>query len=224
MFDRFSENARKVMGLARREAERLNHEYIGTEHILLGIVAEPCAATSILEGMGVSAPRVRGAVEQIVKPGPPTVKAGTLPFTPRAKRTLELALEEAGPNRGVQLGTTHLLLGLLREGTGGATQALGSLGVTLDALRSHITASRGNVEPAGPAIPVEIELKEGMRVVFRQAVGTKNTLEIFVEKGILYITDRAKDARVQVVIRPGVRHAFAVHSWSEPPHPEIETA
>lgn len=215
MFDRFSDGARNVMGLARKEAERLNHDYLGTEHILLAIAAAECAASSVLEAMGVSAVRIREAVERIVKPGPTMVSMGQLPLTPRAKKALEFALEEAGTAEGARVGTTQLLLGCLREDSGGAAQVLKELGVTLTALRAHLRAPHRATEVTGASAAEEVELTEGMCAIFRQPNG--NVLEILVENGLLFVTDGADHARLGVTLRPHIQHILQINSWSDPP-------
>ncbi|MEC7231785.1 MAG: Clp protease N-terminal domain-containing protein, partial [Planctomycetota bacterium] len=97
MFDRFTDRAKKVMNLARQEAQRFNHEYLGTEHILLGLVQEGSGvAANVLKNMGIDLNKIRMEVEKIVKTGPSMVTMGQLPFTPRAKKVLELSMEEAG--------------------------------------------------------------------------------------------------------------------------------
>jgi len=139
MFERFTERARKVMSLARQEAQRLNHEYIGTEHILLGLIQEGSGvAANVLKNLDVDPRKIRAEVERMVKPGSNVVQMGQLPFTPRAKKVLELALEEANNLGHNYIGTEHLLLGLLREHDSVAAQALTALGLKLDALRDEV--------------------------------------------------------------------------------------
>jgi len=124
MFERFSSRARHVIVLSQEEARRLHHNYIGTEHILLGLLGEPeGVAGRALEGFGMSLEAARGEVAAIVSPG--TTEPGRhLPFTPRAKKTLELALREALQLHHNYIGTEHILLGLIREGDGVAAQVL----------------------------------------------------------------------------------------------------
>ncbi len=139
MFDRFTERARKVMSLARQEAQRFNHDYIGTEHILLGLVQEGSGvAARVLNELGVELRKIRIEVEKIVKNGTNMVTMGQLPFTPRAKKVLELALEEAQNLGHNYIGTEHLLLGLLRENDGIAAQVLMNLGAKLDEVREQV--------------------------------------------------------------------------------------
>ncbi len=139
MFDRFTDRARKVMGLARQEAQRLNHEYIGTEHILLGLVQEGSGvAANVLKNLDIDLRKVRQEVEKLVKTGPSMVTMGQLPFTPRAKKVLELALEEASKLGHNYIGTEHILLGLIKEQDGKAAKVLTNLNVELDSVRSEI--------------------------------------------------------------------------------------
>ncbi|MBL8840704.1 MAG: ATP-dependent Clp protease ATP-binding subunit [Planctomycetes bacterium] len=139
MFDRFTDRARKVMGLAKAEAQRLNHEYIGTEHILLGLVQEGSGvAANVLKNMNIDLKRIRAEIEKIVKGSPTMVTQGNLPFTPRAKKVLELAVEEASNLGHNYIGTEHLLLGLIKENEGIAARVLLNLGVKLEEVRDEI--------------------------------------------------------------------------------------
>jgi ATP-dependent Clp protease ATP-binding subunit ClpC len=139
MFDRFTDRAKKVMNLARQEAQRFNHEYLGTEHILLGLVQEGSGvAANVLKQMGIDLNKIRIEVEKIVKTGPTMVTMGQLPFTPRAKKVLELSLEEAGNLGHNYIGTEHLLLGLIKENEGIAAQVLMNLGVKLEDVREEV--------------------------------------------------------------------------------------
>jgi ATP-dependent Clp protease ATP-binding subunit ClpC len=135
MFDRFSEHSRNLMRASRDAAQEFKHDYIGTEHILLGIVAQDgTVATTALRTLGVDPARVRGDVAAIVRPGTHD-ETGQIPFTPRGKRALEFSLEEAQEAGHLHIGTGHLLLGLIREGQGIAAQVLGRLELTLDRVR-----------------------------------------------------------------------------------------
>ena len=139
MFDRFTDRARKVMGLARQEAQRFNHQYIGTEHILLGLIQEGSGvAANVLRNLDVDPDKIRQEVEKIVQDGPTMVSMGQLPFTPRAKKVLELASEEATNLRHNYIGTEHLLLGLIRENEGVAAQVLMNLGLKLEEVREEV--------------------------------------------------------------------------------------
>ena len=139
MFDRFTDRAKKVMNLARQEAQRFNHEYLGTEHVLLGLVQEGSGvAANVLKNMGIDLNKIRMEVEKIVKTGPSMVTMGQLPFTPRAKKVLELSMEEAGNLGHNYIGTEHLLLGLIKENEGIAAQVLLNLGVKLEDVREEV--------------------------------------------------------------------------------------
>jgi ATP-dependent Clp protease ATP-binding subunit ClpC len=139
MFERFTDRARKVMALANQEAQRFNHEYIGTEHILLGLVKEGSGVgANVLKNLGVDLRKVRLEVEKLVKSGPEMVTMGKLPQTPRAKRVIEYAIEEARNLNHNYVGTEHLLLGLLREQDGVAAQVLMNLGLKLEDVREEV--------------------------------------------------------------------------------------
>src|SRR5829696_8210020 len=137
-FDKFTERARKVLTLAQEEAQRFNHNYIGTEHLLLGLVREgDGVAARVLSNMGVQLPKVRSAVEFIIGRGEPMVM-GEIGLTPRAKKVIELAVDEARRLNHHYIGTEHLLLGLVREGEGIAAGVLESLGVNLEKVRAQV--------------------------------------------------------------------------------------
>jgi ATP-dependent Clp protease ATP-binding subunit ClpA len=159
MFERFTESARRVVVLAQEEARLLNHNYIGTEHILLGLIHEgEGVAAGTLESLGISLRTVRSQVEEIVGQGqaPPT---GHIPFTPRAKKVLELSLREALQLGHNYIGTEHILLGLIREGEGVAAQVLGKLGADLNRVRQEVIgllsgyARKGEAQPGLPIEP-----------------------------------------------------------------------
>ena len=137
-FDKFTERARKVLTLAQEEAQRFNHNYIGTEHLLLGLVREgEGVAAKVLANMGVELNKVRSAVEFIIGRGDRVV-VGEIGLTPRAKKVIELAVDEARRLNHHYIGTEHLLLGLVREGEGIAAGVLESLGVSLDKVRAQV--------------------------------------------------------------------------------------
>ncbi|MEZ5978961.1 MAG: ATP-dependent Clp protease ATP-binding subunit [Planctomycetota bacterium] len=139
MFDRFTDRAKKVMNLARQEAQRFNHEYLGTEHILLGLVQEGSGvAANVLRQMSIDLSKIRSEVEKLVKTGPSMVTMGQLPFTPRAKKVLELSMEEASNLGHNYIGTEHLLLGLIKENEGIAAKVLTNLGVKLEDVREEV--------------------------------------------------------------------------------------
>jgi len=137
-FDKFSEKARRVLSLAQEEAQRLNHNYIGTEHILLGLVKEEDGvAARILANMGASPPKMRSAIEHVIGPGEKITSVGT-GLTTRAKRVIELSIDEARQMGHNYIGTEHLLLGLLSEADGVAAGVLDSFNVTLEKTRAEI--------------------------------------------------------------------------------------
>ncbi len=139
MYERFTDRARKVMQLANQEAQRFNHEYIGTEHILLGLVKEGSGvAANVLKNLDVDLRKIRIEVEKIVQTGPDMVTMGKLPQTPRAKKVIEYAMDEARNLNHNYVGTEHLLLGLLREQEGVAAQVLMNLGMKLEDVRDEV--------------------------------------------------------------------------------------
>ena len=136
-YDKFTERARKVFSLAQEEAQRLQHPYIGTEHLLLGLVREEeGVAAKVLSNLGVELHKARDAVEAIIGRGDRIV-LGEIGLTPRAKKVIELAVDEARRLNHQSIGTEHLLLGLVREGEGIAAGALESLGVNLEKVRTQ---------------------------------------------------------------------------------------
>ena len=138
-FDKFTERARRVLTLAQEEAQRFNHNYIGTEHLLLGLVREgDGVAAKVLANLGVELNKVRSAVEFIIGRGDRAV-LGEIGLTPRAKKVIELAVDEARRLNHHYIGTEHLLLGLVREGEGIAAGVLESLGVNLERVRAETT-------------------------------------------------------------------------------------
>ncbi|GHT44200.1 ATP-dependent Clp protease ATP-binding protein [Planctomycetales bacterium] len=138
-YERFTDRARKVMQLANQEAQRFNHEYVGTEHLLLGLIKEGSGvAANVLKNLDIDLRKIRHEVEKVVKSGPDTVTMGRLPQTPRAKKVLEYSMEEARNLNHNYVGTEHLLLGLLREQEGVAAQVLMNLGLKLEEVRQEV--------------------------------------------------------------------------------------
>ncbi|HEY7315074.1 MAG TPA: ATP-dependent Clp protease ATP-binding subunit [Gemmataceae bacterium] len=155
MYERFTDRARKVMQLANQEAQRFNHEYIGTEHILLGLVKEGSGvAANVLKNLDIDLRKIRLEVEKIVQSGPDMVTMGKLPQTPRAKKVIEYSIEEARNLNHNYVGTEHLLLGLLREQEGVAAQVLMNLGLKLEDVREEVLNLLGHnmatEESSGP--------------------------------------------------------------------------
>ena len=144
MFNRFTERARRVILLAREEAKRLDHDYLGTEHLLLGLIREGEGVAALaLQNMGIDLEQVRQEVEKAVGRGGGSLFLGQIPFTPRAKKVLELAVTEARNLGHNYIGTEHLLLGLIREGEGVAAQILTNLGADLERVREEVVALLG---------------------------------------------------------------------------------
>ena len=139
MYERFTDRARKVMQLANQEAQRFNHEYIGTEHILLGLIKEGSGvAANVLKNLDVDLRKIRLEVEKLVQSGPDMVTMGKLPQTPRAKKVIEYSMEEARNLNHNYVGTEHILLGLLHEQEGVAAQVLMNLGLKLEEVREEV--------------------------------------------------------------------------------------
>ncbi len=138
MFQRFTDRARHVVVLAEEEARLLNHNWIGTEHLLLGLIRQgDSGAATALESLGISLQAVRHEVEEIIGPGE-QVPSDEIPFTPRSKKVLELALRESLQLRDNYIGPEHILLGLMREGDGVAAQVLVKLGANLNRVRQQV--------------------------------------------------------------------------------------
>src|SRR5712691_354555 len=140
MYERFTDRARKVMQLANQEAQRFNHEYIGTEHVLLGLIKEGSGvAASVLKNLDIDLRKVRMEVEKIVQTGSggDMVTTGKLPHTPRVKKAIEYAIEESHALNHNYVGTEHLLLGLIRAEEGVAAQVLLNIGLKLEDVRNE---------------------------------------------------------------------------------------
>ena len=138
-FERFTDRARKVMALANQEALRYNHEYIGTEHMLLGLVKEDGGVgANVLKNFGVDLRKVQLEVEKLIRNGPDKVKVDRLPQTPRAKKAVEYAIEEARNLHHDYVGTGHLLLGMIRGNEGVAAKVLTNLGLKLEQAREEV--------------------------------------------------------------------------------------
>ncbi len=167
----FTERVRKVLALAREEAARLYHTYVGTEHILLGLVREgEGVASAVLQNLGADPDEIEQLVEQHIKKGPPATIASDLPYTSRAKKVLELSMAEARELNHSYVGTEHLLLGLLREERGIAAQALTHVGVTLTAAREETlrllgpTGRDAAVKPPAREDPGNVSPSEGRKL------------------------------------------------------------
>ena len=191
MFERFTDRARRVVVLAQEEARMLNHNYIGTEHILLGLIHEgEGVAAKALESLGISLEAVRQQVEEIIGQGQ-QAPSGHIPFTPRAKKVLELALREATQLGHAHIGTEHILLGLIHEGEGVAAKALESLGIALEGVRQQVEEiiGQGQQAPSGH-IPFTPRAKKVLELSLREAlqlnhdyIGTEHILLGLVREG-----------------------------------------
>jgi Clp amino terminal domain, pathogenicity island component len=184
MFERFTDRARRVVVLAQEEARMLSHNYVGTEHILLGLIHEgEGVAAKALESLGISLEAVRAQVEEIIGQGEQT-PSGHIPFTPRAKKVMELSLREALQLGHDYIGTEHILLGLIREGDGVAAQVLIRLGADLNRVRHQVIAllyqskePRLARRPAGegaplPEVQARLDAVEDWLAAVEQRVGT----------------------------------------------------
>jgi len=176
MFERFTDRARRVVALSQEEARRLDHSYIGTEHILLGLCREGGGvAARALESLDISLDVVRQQVEELIGRGqqPPS---GHIPFTPRAKKVLELSLRESQQLGHNYIGTEHILLGLIREGDGVAAQVLVRLGADLNRVRQQVVQLIHGRPPRegapGPEVQNRLDTVEGRLAALEQRVGT----------------------------------------------------
>jgi ATP-dependent Clp protease ATP-binding subunit ClpC len=172
MYERFTDRARKIMQFANSEAVRFNHEYIGTEHVLLGLVREGSGvAANVLKNLDIDLHKLRREVEKIVQAGPDMVTIGKKPHTPRVKRVIELAIAEARRMGHNYVGSEHLLLGLIGEEEGVAAQVLMNMGLSLSGLRQEVLALLGQTsdepgeEPLAVLAPlataIQSELAQG---------------------------------------------------------------
>lgn len=171
-FERFTGRARKVLTLAHEEAHRLQHDFIGTEHILLGLISEgEGLAAKTLLNLGIEPDKVRSEIERIVGRGKKTV-TGEISLTPRSKKVIELAVDEARRLNHQYIGTEHLLLGLVREGEGVAADVLESFGVSLEKVRKQILVLLGEMD--NPAFskrlpaPASLLLRKGRKWLAKQ--------------------------------------------------------
>jgi ATP-dependent Clp protease ATP-binding subunit ClpC len=164
MFERFTDRSRRVVVLAQEEAGALDHNYVGTEHLLLGLIHEgEGIAARALKSLEIGLDAVRQQVEEIIGRGqqPPS---GHIPFTPRAKKVLELSLRESLQLGQSYIGTEHILLGLIREGDGVAAQVLVRLGAELNQLRQQVIQLLAQpAEEPGPGVKVRLEMAEQCR-------------------------------------------------------------
>jgi ATP-dependent Clp protease ATP-binding subunit ClpC len=170
VFERFTESSRQVVVLAQDEARLLKHNYIGTEHLLLGLLREhECIAAGVLDSLGVSLEESRSQVARIIGEGH-EITAGQIPFTPRAKKALELSLREAQSLGHSFIGTEHVLLGIARISDGVAVRVLAGFGVDEETIRNDVVGTIS--EPGTGAAPAHAELPPGRRRAGWMIVGT----------------------------------------------------
>ncbi|HTM57495.1 MAG TPA: Clp protease N-terminal domain-containing protein, partial [Candidatus Udaeobacter sp.] len=213
MHDKFTERVRKVIYLAREEAARLQHDYIGTEHLLLGVIREgEGIAATVLNNLGLDLDRIRQEVENMVSASGGTMTIGEIPFTPRAKRVLELAVEEARSLGHNYVGTEHLLLGLIREGEGVAAKVLLELGVdrkrvreeTLKLLGGTPSSSTGAEREERPETPALNQFGRDLTQLAREGkldpvIGREKEIERVVQ-----VLSRRKKNNPVLIGEPGV--------------------
>ncbi len=226
MFQRFSDRARRVVVLAQEEARMLNHNYIGTEHLLLGLIQEgEGVAAKALESMGISLEAVRNQVEEIIGRGS-TAPTGHIPFTPRAKKVLELSLREALQLGHNYIGTEHILLGLIREGEGVAAQVLTKLGADLDRVRNQVvqllTGAAGATKETGqagePAAQGNLLLDQFGRNLTQLALQNKLDPVIGREKEIervMQVLSRRTKNNPVLIGEPGVGKTAVVEGFAQ---------
>ena len=185
MFERFTDRARRVIVLAQEEARLLNHNYIGTEHLLLGLAREgQDVAATALERLGIRLEALRSQVEEIIGRGP-RAPSGHVPFTPRAKKVLELSLREAKELGHDYIGTEHLLLGLIREGEGVAAQVLVKLGADLSRARGQViellSGHAGAVQAGARTRLVRMTVPDDLRKAEEQLAAVRQRKEAAVD-------------------------------------------
>src|SRR3974377_912193 len=223
-FDKFTERARRVLTLAQEEAQRFNHNYIGTEHLLLGLVREnEGVAAKVLSNLGVELNKVRSAVEFIIGRGDRIV-LGEIGLTPRAKKVIELAVDEARRLNHHYIGTEHLLLGLVREGEGIAAGVLESLGVNLERVRAETTrilsqsmpqSARAGAARSSTRTPTVDQL--GMDLTAASRAGKLDPVigrSKEIERVIQILSRRTKNNPV-LIGEPGVGKTAFVEGWAE---------
>ena len=193
-YARFTDRARKVMQLANQEAKRFNHEFIGTEHILLGLIKDGSGvAAHVLKNLDIDLRKIRLEVEKIVQSGPDMVIMGKLPQTPRAKNVIEIAIEEAKNLNHNYVGTEHLLLGLVREQEGVAAQVLINLGVTPIDLREEVLILLGhNKRGEKKSDESIVHLPHPLMCEANQAIGEEKNRSIPTGNDVLLAAERER--------------------------------
>lgn len=223
MYERFTDRARKVMQLANQAAQQLNHEYVSTEHILLGLIREGSGiAAYALKELGLDLPKIRAEVEKVVKPGPEMITMGRLPQTPRARKVIEAAIEEASALQHNYVGTEHMLLGLLHESEGPAFQVLTGLGLNADMVRGAVmhmlgqSRSKESNESPRPSMPLEpIKIEDRMPQADRERrfrlyhLHPQSLVSIFNGDAEVVRDRMPNDSRIV-----NIGFSFAAHHWT----------
>ncbi len=205
MFERFTDRARRVVVLAAEEARLLDHNYIGTEHLLLGLIHEQQGvAAKALESLGISLEAVRVQVEEIIGRGD-SAPGGHIPFTPRAKKVMELSLREAKQLRHTYIGTEHILLGMVREGEGVASQVLVQFGADLLRIRRQVMqllrGHEGAEEAGARTRLVRITVPADIREHEEKLAQLRRQMEAAIEAGDLDRTNELRNAEEELVTR-----------------------
>jgi ATP-dependent Clp protease ATP-binding subunit ClpA len=205
MLDRFTDRARRSLFLSQEEGRRLNHNYVGTEHLLLGLVSEgQGVAAKALESLGISLETVRAQVEEIIGQGQ-WAPTGHIPFTPRAKKALELSLREALQLGHNYIGTEHLLLGLIREGEGVAAQVLVKWGGDLSRVRQQViqllSGSVRGMEAGARTRLVRITVPEELRQAEEQLAQVRGEKEEAIDRQDFAQAAALRDAEKQLLTR-----------------------
>jgi len=205
MFERFTDRARRSLFLSQEEARRLNHNYVGTEHLLLGLVSEgQGVAAKALESLGISLEMVRAQVEDIIGKGQ-RAPTGHIRFNPRAKKVLELSLREATQLSHNYIGTEHLLLGLIREGEGVAAQVLVKLAADLSRVRQQViqllTGYVGGREAGARTRLVRMTVPEELRQAEEQLTQVRGEKEDAIDRQDFETADALRDAEKQLLTR-----------------------
>jgi len=208
-YERFTDRARIAFQYANQEAQRLNHEYIGTEHILLGLLREGGGvAAKVLESIGADLGKIRREVENLVQSGPTMIIMGKLPFTPRAKQVIEFAQEEAANLNHNYVGTEHVLLGLLRVSDGGqAEHALAKLSIGLEQVRAAVLAMSCVKEST-----LDAEAMHESKVVRIRNLKIGERIEILANLQYPGFSDASKHAKNMALARFGVDESGHFHN------------
>jgi len=224
VYDRLTDRAREVLKFANQEANRFNHEYIGTEHLLLGLVKQGNGvAAEVLKRLDVDRPTIRAEVEKLIQSGPDMVTMGRLPMTPRAKHVLNYAIAESKELKHDYVGTEHILLGLIREDEGVAAQILMNLGLRLSQIREEvIRVLKAESESAGEKRiptgkddpPTETELRE-LGELFRKSPRDVQR-SIMASRAARQLFEEARGPRLAMMMKRGLIRSIKALLWALP--------